>query len=98
MKRTIRTTTKTKEKAEDLSEKYNLNNNYPKIFTLKIDEKMDRTLTALQEHFQKQNRADVFRLAVSLLNYVREAEQGNKQLMIGNGEPGTVPQYLTLLS
>jgi hypothetical protein len=72
-------------------------NNYPKVFTLKIDAQMDHTLNTLQKHFQRQNRSDVFRMAVSLLDLVREAEEKKHKVMIGDGETGVVFERLTFL-
>jgi hypothetical protein len=57
-----------------------------KVFTLKIDQSLDIRLASLQRFFGKQNKADVFRLAIELLNKLREAEEKGGGLYIIDGE------------
>jgi metal-responsive CopG/Arc/MetJ family transcriptional regulator len=57
-----------------------------KTFTVSIDERLDRALDELKESMGKTSRAEVFRLAVTLLKIADEARQEGLKLAISDKE------------
>jgi Arc/MetJ-type ribon-helix-helix transcriptional regulator len=55
-----------------------------KTFTVSIDERLDRALDELKESLGKTSRAEVFRLAVTLLKIADEARQEGLRLAIAD--------------
>ena len=55
-----------------------------KTFTVSIDERLDRALDELKESMGKTSRAEVFRLAVTLLKIADEARQEGLKLAIAD--------------
>jgi metal-responsive CopG/Arc/MetJ family transcriptional regulator len=53
-----------------------------KTFTVGIDERLDRALDELKDSLGKTSRAEVFRLAVTLLKIADEARQEGLRLAI----------------
>jgi metal-responsive CopG/Arc/MetJ family transcriptional regulator len=53
-----------------------------KTFTVSIDSRLDRTLDELKESLGKTSRADVFRLAVTLLKLAEEARSEGLKLTL----------------
>ncbi len=52
------------------------------VTTFNIDEKMDRTLEDLKEHFGATSKAEVVRRAIALLNVAKNAEQPDGSIVI----------------
>lgn len=55
-----------------------------KTFTVSIDERLDRALDELKQSLGKTSRAEVFRLAVTLLKIADEARQEGLKLAIAD--------------
>jgi hypothetical protein len=55
-----------------------------KTFTVGIDERLDRALDELKDSLGKTSRAEVFRLAVTLLKIADEARQEGLRLTIAD--------------
>ena len=57
-------------------------------FTVKIDQELDSLLLDLKEVFNKQSKADVFRLSVALLKIAAQAKMDGQSLAVidKNGE------------
>jgi len=55
-----------------------------KTFTVSIDERLDRALDELKESMGKTSRAEVFRLAITLLKIADEARQEGLKLTISD--------------
>ncbi len=55
-----------------------------KTFTVSIDERLDRALDELKESMGKTSRAEVFRLAITLLKIADEARQEGLKLAIAD--------------
>lgn len=55
-----------------------------KTFTVGIDERLDRALDELKDSLGKTSRAEVFRLAVTLLKIADEARQEGLRLAIAD--------------
>lgn len=58
--------------------------NQMKTFTVSIDERLDRALDELKESMGKTSRAEVFRLAITLLKIADEARQEGLKLAIAD--------------
>jgi Arc/MetJ-type ribon-helix-helix transcriptional regulator len=55
-----------------------------KTFTVSIDEKLDRVLDDLKDSLGKTSRAEVFRLAVTLLKMATEAKEEGLKLTLAD--------------
>jgi metal-responsive CopG/Arc/MetJ family transcriptional regulator len=55
-----------------------------KTFTVSIDERLDRALDELKESMGKTSRAEVFRLAITLLKVADEARQEGLKVTISD--------------
>lgn len=65
-----------------------------KTFTVSIDARLDRALDDLRESLGKTSRADVFRLAVTLLKLADEARQKGQKLAIADQEDKVLKEIL----
>lgn len=52
------------------------------VTTFNIDEKMDKTLEELKEHYGASSKAEVLRKAVAFLNVAKNAEQPDGSVVI----------------
>lgn len=55
-----------------------------KTFTMVVDDKVEGLLEELRTAFGKKSKADVFRMALSLLKHAKEAKDGGKRLCISS--------------
>jgi hypothetical protein len=52
------------------------------VTTFNIDDRMDKTLEELKEHYGASSKAEVLRKAVALLNVAKNAEQPDGSVVI----------------
>src|SRR5262245_37898371 len=65
-----------------------------KTFTVSIDARLDKALDELRESLGKSSRADVFRLAITLLKVADEARQRGQKLVIADQEDRVIKEIL----
>lgn len=65
-----------------------------KTFTVSIDQRLDTALDELRESLGKSSRADVFRLAVTLLKLADEARRRGQKLAIADQEDKVIKEIL----
>lgn len=65
-----------------------------KTFTVSIDARLDRALDDLRSSLGKSSRADVFRLAITLLKLADEARQRGQKLTIADQDDRVVKEIL----
>jgi metal-responsive CopG/Arc/MetJ family transcriptional regulator len=65
-----------------------------KTFTVSIDSRLDQALDELRASLGKTSRADVFRLAITLLKLAEEARQRGQKLVIADQEDRVVKEIL----
>ena len=65
-----------------------------KTFTVSIDARLDRALDELRASLGKSSRADVFRLAITLLKLAEEARQRGQKLVIADQEDRVLKEIL----
>jgi len=65
-----------------------------KTFTVSIDARLDRALDELRASLGKSSRADVFRLAITLLKVADEARQRGQKLVIADQEDRVLKEIL----
>jgi metal-responsive CopG/Arc/MetJ family transcriptional regulator len=65
-----------------------------KTFTVSIDARLDRALDELRTSLGKSSRADVFRLAITLLKLADEARQRGQKLVIADQDDRVIKEIL----
>jgi metal-responsive CopG/Arc/MetJ family transcriptional regulator len=65
-----------------------------KTFTVSIDARLDRALDDLRASLGKSSRADVFRLAITLLKLADEARQRGQKLVIADQDDRVIKEIL----
>jgi metal-responsive CopG/Arc/MetJ family transcriptional regulator len=65
-----------------------------KTFTVSIDARLDRALDELRASLGKSSRADVFRLAITLLKLADEARQRGQKLVIADQDDRVLKEIL----
>ena len=65
-----------------------------KTFTVSIDARLDEALDQLRASLGKSSRADVFRLAVTLLKLADEARQRGQKLVIADHDDRVIKEIL----
>jgi metal-responsive CopG/Arc/MetJ family transcriptional regulator len=65
-----------------------------KTFTVSIDARLDQALDELRTSLGKSSRADVFRLAITLLKLADEARQRGQKLVIADKEDHVLKEIL----
>ena len=65
-----------------------------KTFTVSIDSRLDQALDELRSSLGKTSRADVFRLAITLLKLAEEARQRGQKLVIADQDDRVVKEIL----
>ena len=57
-----------------------------KIFSVQIDDRLDRALDELAVDLGKPSRAEVFRMAIALLRLVKDAQRKGLRLTLADAE------------
>jgi hypothetical protein len=57
-----------------------------KVFTIKVDAKFDELLHELQTYFQKDSRAEIFRMGAVALKLIKEAHERGEKLSFVDSE------------
>ena len=65
-----------------------------KTFTVSIDARLDKALDELRASLGKSSRADVFRLAITLLKLADEARQRGQKLVIADQDDRVIKEIL----
>ena len=65
-----------------------------KTFTVSIDARLDQALDDLRASLGKSSRADVFRLAITLLKLADEARQRGQKLVIADQDDRVIKEIL----
>jgi metal-responsive CopG/Arc/MetJ family transcriptional regulator len=65
-----------------------------KTFTVSIDARLDQALDELRASLGKSSRADVFRLAITLLKLADEARQRGQKLVIADQDDRVLKEIL----
>lgn len=65
-----------------------------KTFTVSIDARLDQALDDLRLSLGKSSRADVFRLAITLLKLAEEAREKNQKLVIADQDDRVLKEIL----
>ncbi len=65
-----------------------------KTFTVSIDARLDKALDDLRASLGKSSRADVFRLAITLLKLADEARQRGQKLVIADQDDRVLKEIL----
>jgi hypothetical protein len=65
-----------------------------KTFTASIDVRLDQALDELRSSLGKSSRADVFRLAITLLKLADEARQRGQKLVIADQDDRVIKEIL----
>jgi metal-responsive CopG/Arc/MetJ family transcriptional regulator len=65
-----------------------------KTFTVSIDARLDHALDELRSSLGKSSRADVFRLAITLLKLADEARQRGQKLVIADQDDKVLKEIL----
>ena len=65
-----------------------------KTFTVSIDGRLDQALDELRSSLGKSSRADVFRLAITLLKLADEARQRGQKLVIADQDDHVLKEIL----
>lgn len=65
-----------------------------KTFSVQIDERLDSVLSGLRESLGKTSRAEIFRLAIALLQLATEGRDKGLKLTLSNSEDEVVKEIV----
>src|SRR3989344_4966918 len=67
-----------------------------RTFEITIDDVFDQNLEDLKKYYQKSSKAEIFKMAVAALKYLKEAEEKNLTAVFLNSD-GTVNKELVVI-